>query len=824
MLLAAVAAAPTAALTQPGHRTFTAPALPAARVPHRSSWSTSDPSSLTHLPRLGVLRTPFGFGSALVGSAPTGNGPSLLAVNPATRTIYVSNGENNNGPSAGGDTVSVIDARHCNAHDVSRCKGPWPTITVGNRTLSDLPSGIAIDRKTDTVYVTNVGDNTVSVINGATCNAENTHGCTQTPAEVPVGPGPLAITADPANHTLYVANVGNGNSGGGTTVSMIDSATCNARNLGNCPKTTRPTVNVGADPITVAVNQATHTVYVTTISTTHRARNGWAVFNANTCNATVQTGCGKIGRLIGNPAGPNDGRVDPANDTLYTADFTNTISAFDLRHCWAGDLAGCATDTPGVVTPFPDPPFSETDLNVAVDQPLRSVYVTYAKDALLVIVDTSVCNGRHLSGCATLRPPTIHSGAFPQGVVLDRHTQTLYTANTVDNGISVIDASRCNAHTTSGCRHPAPAIAVPGYGALEADPAVRTTYVTAGTHSVSMINTQACNTHHLTGCGQTPAQATVGTYPDGIAADPGTHTIYIANHGSGATGTVSVLNATTCNATDQAGCTHLPALQVPGGNPDGIVADPATGTIYVTTVTAHGPNLIAVFNGATCNASDTAGCGQKPALLRAGHSATGGSDLSAAVNDRTDTLYVTNVQYAAQDAHTVYVFNAATCNATDHTGCGQAPATITVGDDPRGMAVNPATDTIYVANHAEGDFRATVSVINGATCNGTDHAGCGQTPATTPAGFGAIFTAVDTATHQVYVTDLHDTSVSVINGATCNATIHAGCSQTPAEDAVGNYPYGIAVDAAVGTAYVSNLDNTVSVIPLSHCPGQRAGS
>ena len=789
VLLVAVAAAPAAALTQPGHRTSAAPSLPGARSLHRSSWSMSDPSSLVHTPRLGVLGTRFGFGSALVGSAPTGNGPSLLAVNPATHTIYVSNGENNNGPSAGGDTLSVIDARYCNAQDVSQCKGPWPTITVGNRTLGDLPSGIAIDRKTDTVYVTNVGDNTVSVFNGATCNAEDTTGCGQTPAEVPVGPGPLAITADPANHTLYVANVGS------TTVPMIDSATCNATDLAACPKTTRPTVNVGSDPITVAVNQATHTVYVTTISTTLRARNGWAVFNANTCNATVQTACGSLGRLVGDPAGPNDGRVDPANDTLYTANFTNTVSAFDLRRCWAGDLAGCATDTPGVVTPFPDPSFLESALNVAVDQPLHSVYVTYQKDALLVVVDTSVCNGRHLSGCATLRPPTIHSGAFPQGVVLDSHTQTLYTANTVDNDISVIDASRCNAHTTSGCRHPAPAVAVAGFGALVADPPVQTTYVTTGTHSVSMINTGACNSHHLTGCGQTPAQATVGTYPDGVAADPGTHTIYIANYGSGATGTVSVLNAAFCNATHQAGCNHLPALRVPGGNPDGIVADPATGTIYVTTVTAHGPNLISVFNGATCNASDTAGCGQKPALLRAGRSAKEGSDLSAAVNDRTDTLYVTNVQYAAQDAHTVYVFNGATCNATVHTGCGQAPATITVGDDPRGMAVDPATDTIYVANHAEGDFRATVSVINGATCNGTDHAGCGQTPATTAAGFGAILAAIDPSTHQVYVTNLHDTSVSVINGATCNGTDHIGCGRTPEEDAVGNYPDGIAVDA-----------------------------
>ena len=65
-----------------------------------------------------------------------------------------------------------------------------------------------------------------------------------------------------------------------------------------------------------------------------------------------------------------------------------------------------------------------------------------------------------------------------------------------------------------------------------------------------------------------------------------------------------------------------------------------------------------------------------------------------------------------------------------------------------GIAVDPATDTIYVANHADGDYPGTVSVINGATCNGTDTSGCGQTPATTAAGFGAIGVAIDPATHR----------------------------------------------------------------------------
>jgi YVTN family beta-propeller protein len=103
-------------------------------------------------------------------------------------------------------------------------------------------------------------------------------------------------------------------------------------------------------------------------------------------------------------------------------------------------------------------------------------------------------------------------------------------------------------------------------------------------------------------------------------------------------------------------------------------------------------------------------------------------------------------------------------------------------------------------------------VINGTTCNGTDHNGCSQTPATAPAGFGAIGVAIDTATSTIYVPNIQDTSVSVIDGATCNSTDTTGCGRTPAQVAIGNYPGAIAVDPDAGTAYVTNGDNTVSVI------------
>jgi DNA-binding beta-propeller fold protein YncE len=72
--------------------------------------------------------------------------------------------------------------------------------------------------------------------------------------------------------------------------------------------------------------------------------------------------------------------------------------------------------------------------------------------------------------------------------------------------------------------------------------------------------------------------------------------------------------------------------------------------------------------------------------------------------------------------------------------------------------------------------------------------------------------AVDPATGTVYVANIEDTSVTVINGTTCNGTDTAGCGQAHPKVAVGNYPGVITVDPATGTAYISNSDNTLSVI------------
>ena len=146
-----------------------------------------------------------------------------------------------------------------------------------------------------------------------------------------------------------------------------------------------------------------------------------------------------------------------------------------------------------------------------------------------------------------------------------------------------------------------------------------------------------------------------------------------------------MIDASTCNATDQAGCADLETLQVPNGNGDDLAVDASTDTVYVSTETDTGPDFLSVFNGATCNANSTGGCSQVPVTLKVGDSggAFNNSQLNIAVNQLTNTIYATNIagfNTGNLVDKGVYVINGAICDAADTSGCGtQAPELITSG-------------------------------------------------------------------------------------------------------------------------------------------------
>jgi DNA-binding beta-propeller fold protein YncE len=205
-------------------------------------------------------------------------------------------------------------------------------------------------------------------------------------------------------------------------------------------------------------------------------------------------------------------------------------------------------------------------------------------------------------------------------------------------------------------------------------------------------------------------------------------------------------------------------------------------------------NKVAVVNAATCNATDTSGCGQAPAVVNVG---TGTAIL--AVSAATDTIYG-----PASGADAVAVINGATCNGTDHSGCGHLAATVKAGAGPFGAAVSDRTHTLYVANNANGDSPGTVSVINSATCNGTVTTSCSGPFPTAATGASPLLIAADTRTGTLYITDVSSASVTILNGSRCNAQITGGCRSATREQAVGSGPFGLAVNPRTSTVYVAN--------------------
>jgi DNA-binding beta-propeller fold protein YncE len=96
---------------------------------------------------------------------------------------------------------------------------------------------------------------------------------------------------------------------------------------------------------------------------------------------------------------------------------------------------------------------------------------------------------------------------------------------------------------------------------------------------------------------------------------------------------------------------------------------------------------------------------------------------------------------------------------------------VRAGAGARGIAVNSVTHTVYVANTVDN----TVSVIDGASCNATVQTGCGRRAAVAPAGLSPRRVAVDELTNTIYVTNAGSNTVTMLDGRTCNGRTHNGC-------------------------------------------------
>ena len=719
-------------------------------------------------------------------TVPVGNGPDGLAADPATRTLYSSN--------QNASSVSVINTAACNAGNTAGCD--QRVLEIG-LPASASPQGIAFDAATGTLYVADIGDNTISVINARTCNAVQRSGCAQVPASIRDPGGPIALAVNQATDTVYVANIGDNSSGQNHTVAVINGAICNGQQHSGCGQRPRK-VRVGGGPDGVAVDQATDTVYTVNDGADNNNGHTVSVLNGATCNARRHSGCGQVPATIRVGHGPFWIAVDQATHTAYTANNTDsTVSVINTATCNARRHSGCGQRTTTVPVGFR--PWALT-----VDRALHTVFVLNNQDDTMSALNSATCNASNGSGCRR-RPAASQVGKGPQAVLTDPATGTIYAANFTDSTVSVIRAARCSAVSSRGCRHDAPTAAVgAGPDAIAVNRATGTVYVANGGGSlfsgrgntVSVINAATCNARRRTGCTRPAAIVGVGVGPDGIAVDRATDTVYVANGGAG---TVSVINGATCNARRRTGCTRPAATIGVGAGPAGIAVDEATGTVYVANT---GGQTVSVINAATCNARRHSGCGQRPPKVTVGK-----NPIGVAIDRATDTIYVTN--YGNFTGNTVSVINGATCNGTRHTGCGRKPATVTVGPVPWGITINQAANIIYVADNNGGDGPASLSVINGADCDATSHSGCGQIPPALPGvGRAPNGIALDPSTSTVYTANAMDATVSVINVA------RRVPERNPPRVAVGSLPRAIAIDPANRTIYITSaFAGAISILP-----------
>ena len=100
----------------------------------------------------------------------------------------------------------MINGSTCDATVISGCGQTPPTFTAGT-----TPYTVRVDQRTDTVYVINYGDNSVTIADGRNCNATDTAGCRRDFPAVPVGGFPTGLGVSEATGTVYVTNYDDNN-------------------------------------------------------------------------------------------------------------------------------------------------------------------------------------------------------------------------------------------------------------------------------------------------------------------------------------------------------------------------------------------------------------------------------------------------------------------------------------------------------------------------------------------------------------------------------------------------------------------------------------
>lgn len=321
----------------------------------------------------------------------------------------------------------------------------------------------------------------------------------------------------------------------------------------------------------------------------------------------------------------------------------------------------------------------------------------------------------------------------------------------------------------------------------------------------------------------------VGINPSAIAADPASRCLYVANQGG---------NSLTIIEGDRVIAT-VPVAE----EPDAVAF--LNGRVYVG---CYGESVIIVLDGKTGEQLSTISLDTPVGILSLAadpstkrlYANTYGQThvIEAETLEVSEVIALDSYKTLTLDplADRLYISDYDSMQAQQYLAVldgttSKVIARVPIGIDPRGAAVNPQTDRIYVANSHSND----VTVIEGATKD---------VIATIPVGMEPVAVVVDATADRIYVANAKSDNLSVIDGESNEvlriiplAIIPQGVAanlQTdhiyvanPSTDSVfvleredivmeipvGRHPMDVAVNPAMNRIYVVNhVEGTVSVI------------
>jgi DNA-binding beta-propeller fold protein YncE len=372
----------------------------------------------------------------------------------------------------------------------------------------------------------------------------------------------------------------------------------------------------------------------------------------------------------------------------YTAGIGGDVTNF--ANCYGITLgAGQLTPTPvdgATNTPGPDTIETELDIetvlslapkaNIDVYEGASSMYDVFSR---IVSDDTAkIVSASWTNGCEAYVPRSFQNSENTLFQAAAAEGQSIFVASG-DQGSQGCNINGVTAANTGG--DPV---------AQAVDPSTGTLYIAnKSSNSVSVDSEGGTNALGASTASSTPTGA--GSGPDAVALDPSIGRVFVANSNS----TLTVLSTNTCNRSTTSGCGsptqissggHLSAPAALAANGSTLYVGNSNGTVAVYSVSPSATTWVATVNL------------PGPLLLTP-------TPTAIAVDSTHGTVYVADSTY-----HSVEYFNAATCNASNTSGCSVLPQSVSVGQDPVALAVASGAGYLYVANAGIGGGISVVSL------------------------------------------------------------------------------------------------------------------